>query len=210
MIGLTNRNYDVSIIKKLNVDVNALEIDILCRLNHPNILHKNKIYNNYIELPISDRTLTSFINDKNILINEKIYIIYKLYSALIYFHKHNILLSAINEKCIVLNRNNHKYYEPLFIDFIEAKIIDDDDFSLDIYAFGLLSLQILLGRNIKEEILEMTNHQSEYKNILISSLPTLLEFIPYQHYNNCIDFFQNLFCINTCNTNDIYHHSLFK
>ena len=129
---------------------------------------------------------------------------------MIYFHKHNNLLSAINEKCIVLNRNNHKYYEPLFIDFTEAKIIEDDDFLLDIYAFGLLSLQILLGRNIKEEILEMTNYQSEYKNILISSLPILLEFIPYQHYNNCIDFFQNLFCVNTRNTNDIYHHSLFK
>ena len=210
MISLLNEEHGPSILKSYDINKNILEIDILSRLNHPNILHKDKIENNYIKLPISDRTLTSLINNNNILITEKIYIIYKLSKGLSYFHKHNILLSKINENCIVLNNINYECYEPLFIDFSEAKLINDNDFLLDIYDFGLLALQILIGRNVQTEISEITDDKLVFKKILIASLSKLLENIPYQYYNNFVDFFQNIFLSNVNNIDNICNHILFE
>lgn len=154
------------------------EIDILTRVNHPNIIHavkvltpnECKIDGMAIILPLAQRTLYDIYSDKNLTTHEKLPIIFQLASALDFLHSSGILHLDIKGQNVVLQDNI-----PYFIDFGLSLFVDDSvvgiyndnkrvtidhrapeilsgsriyNASVDIWAFGIMVLYLLISGGI--------------------------------------------------------------
>jgi serine/threonine protein kinase len=180
----------------------------------------------YVTLPLTDKTLSNITNH-HLLIKQKLKIIYKLASAIKYLHNNNILHLDINENIIALDDN----LEPCISDLSSCRIVQNIHQSIhlpnyipkynmyistnrlynsynDIWSFGMVMIHLLLERNVNNEILELTSDLQQFKKILLCSLPKLLENIPYEYYNDCLDILQRIFNLEI-NINDICDHHIF-
>ena len=107
------------------------EIDILCRVDHPYIIHASKIITSHnceidglaIVLPLADRTLYDLIKDHTITTDDKLPILYKLATALDFLHTNNILHLDIKATNVVLQYQDS--YHPYLIDFGLSMIVDN-------------------------------------------------------------------------------------
>jgi serine/threonine protein kinase len=99
---------------------NLLEIDILSRIHHPNIIHSVKILSSVdcdisglsIVMPLAERTLYDIIYKGNFTTKDKISILYKIISGIHFLHTNNILHLDIKATNIVMQGST-----PYIIDF---------------------------------------------------------------------------------------------
>lgn len=99
---------------------NLLEIDILSRVHHPNIIHAVKIISSVdcdisglsIVMPLAERTLHDIIYKGNFSTKEKISMLYKIISGVHFLHSNNILHLDIKDTNIVIQGKT-----PYIIDF---------------------------------------------------------------------------------------------
>ena len=97
-----------------------VEIDILRRVRHPNIIHAYNIFTSYYHeingigmiLPLADRMLKDIINDLMTPVETKLYLFYKIARGLEFLHNNGILHLDIKGCNIVV-----KSGEPLLIDY---------------------------------------------------------------------------------------------
>lgn len=110
---------------------NLNEIDILCRVDHPYIIHAVKVITPHshqvdgvaLVLPLAERTLFDLIKDPKVTTDEKIPIFYKIATSIDFLHSNNILHLDIKASNVVLQclDKNHPYV----IDFGLSLIVDD-------------------------------------------------------------------------------------
>lgn len=104
------------------------EIDILSRINHPNIIHAAKIITPHncqikgigIVLPLADRSFFHIMRDCTMPSVSKLPIMYKIANAVKFLHESNILHLDIKSNNIVLQAS-----EPYLIDFGLSIVVDD-------------------------------------------------------------------------------------
>lgn len=107
------------------------EIDILTRVQHPNIIHAAKIITSHtcnidglaVVLPLADRTLYDMIRDVRATTEVKLPILFKLASAMQFMHQSGILHLDIKSTNVVLQGINTNI--PYFIDFGLSMVVDD-------------------------------------------------------------------------------------
>lgn len=99
---------------------NLIEIDILSRIYHPNIIHASKILNPKIcnmkgialLMPLGERTLKDLITSQQLTTREKLPILCKIAEAVAFLHQNGILHLDIKDTNVVINDGN-----PYLIDF---------------------------------------------------------------------------------------------
>jgi len=105
-----------------------IEVDILSRLHHPNIMHSVKVITPQdcgiegmaIILPLGERTLNDIAGTPFATTDNKLPIFYKLASALEFLHSLGILHLDIKSSNVVIKDNI-----PYFIDFGISLFVDD-------------------------------------------------------------------------------------
>lgn len=175
---------------------NLLEIDIMSRLNHPNIMHLVDIvtpqcYNiNGIALilPLGDRMLYDLFDNVILTTEHKLPIIYKIADAIKFLHTNGIFNLDIREENIVL-RNG----EPLLIGFTN-KVKND------IWDFGVVIARFLISSDL-------------FRNNEEISLKTIKELhgIRSKYRDNCIDLLSKMLRMDSQITAEqICKHPLFN
>lgn len=153
-----------------------VEIDILSRLFHPNIIHRNKIITNldceingigYL-LPLADKTIADAWRQHTLYTSQKLKIMQKMCSGLAFLHASGILHLDLKDNNVVL-----KNLEPMIIDFslsVEIRnvrsgiksskrimvpistpvnnLFGDEHYNdkADVWAMGIIFLQLLSER----------------------------------------------------------------
>lgn len=201
---LINDGEQLHVIKNINIETDLIELDILSRLYHPNIIHHTKISDSIsstilsVELPLVDRTLTDLLKNKYLSTQVKLPIMYKLSHALKFLHKNNIVHKNLTIENVLLRGFNN--YEPYLTGFENSnESTNQDDKYIDIWAFGILCLNIITNNNI-------TNDK------IIFSLPTLLNGVSQKYYDNLLDLLFNIFKLEPCDrltAKQIHNHPLF-
>lgn len=184
---------------------NLIELDILSRIVHPNIIHQIEIITDAecekldgiaIILPLADRTLADIKRETT---DFKLPFLYKTAEALKFLHDNNILHLDIKDKNVVLQGKNS-----LLIDFGLSLIVDNiitGEFdslqrvtidhrppellsgsriynaAIDVWSFGIMMLTVLSGLPSVYDVNwdTITDEQLVYHTIQIFSDPNNLD-----------------------------------
>jgi len=183
------------IYKSYGID-SLVEIDILSRIHHPNIIQSLKILTSTdhqidglaLILPLADRTLYDCLTDPMMTTLNKIPILFKIAKSLEFLHKNNILHLDIKMSNVVLQGNN-----PFLIDFGLSLIVDDAiigrclsndrvtldyrapeilkgetiyNTKVDIWSLGILMLYFLSGKIIYQVDMNTITNKELY-NVIV-------------------------------------------
>lgn len=150
------------------------EIDMLCRLHHPNIFHainfKYEKDSIQLEIPFADRTLDSYIASRRYFSEQKLQILSKLMIGIDYLHRNNIVLTCLEPRYIYLSgRDEVRIGQPeRFIQCDETGMIEIEQLELqpeyvapelllgekyystkcDIWSLGILMLVLFSERYV--------------------------------------------------------------
>lgn len=178
MFKVAEINGEVHVVKYISPDenygvTNLVEIDILSRLEHPNIIHAVNVIKIDKKIAMA-LPLINFKLDRAILTystEEKLKLIFQLIHGLEFIHDNNISHLGISKFNIGL-KDDHPY----FIN-CESCILSDENKSTDVYDFGKLCLEILGNKDLKEENLFKFVHK-EYRSTCISFVTWILQEKP--------------------------------